>query len=408
MIKERDKRRVVVTGLGVVSSIGIGWQEFWKNLLAGKSGISKITAFDTSPYDRHYGGEIKGFDATQFAPRKIISKMGRTSQLAYVASLLALEDAGLDMATLQKKRVGLFLGTTLAEAQVVEAMVTKAVNAGEEEIPSMWPLNYPAFIIPTYLANLLKLQSPALIFTTACSASNYSIGYAFDAIKSGKVNIALVGGSESLSRLAFTGFARLFAMAPEKCQPFDKDRKGMVLGEGSGILLLESLENAQLRKAPIYAEITGYGFSSDVHHMTTPSIRGVSKAMEKAMTVANIKQEEVGYINAHGTGTKENDKVESAAIHAVFGDYTPNILVSSIKSMLGHSLGASSALEGISCCLTVLTGKVPPTINVEELDGECNINCVIDHYRLTDIKCALNNSLAFGGNNFCVVFRRFA
>ncbi|MDP2939973.1 MAG: beta-ketoacyl-[acyl-carrier-protein] synthase family protein [Candidatus Omnitrophota bacterium] len=399
-------RRVVVTGLGIVSSIGIGWRDFWQNLIKGKSGISKITSFDTKEYDRHFGGEVKDFKPEEFIDRRKIKRMGRSSQLAVSASKLALEDARLKIKDIAKQRAGVCVGTTMGESQLMEHMDRIWTTRGDKYIDSMHIFLYPTSIIPTEIAQEFKLHANNLIFSNACAAGNYSIGYAFDLIKNERADLMLAGGVDAFSRINFVGFGRLYAIAPEICQPFDKNRKGMLVSEGAGMLVLESLESALKRKAPIYAEILGYGLSCDAYQMTTASVEGVAECLKKSLRESNIKPEDVDYISAHGTGTPTNDKVECAAIKNVFKNYK-KIPISSIKSMLGHTMGAAAAIEAIVCCLTIKNGIIPPTINYETADPNCDIDCVPNEARKQTVNIALNNSQAFGGNNACVVLRKF-
>ncbi len=397
-------RRVVVTGLGVVSSLGIGVEDFWRNLIAGKSGISEIESFDTSAYTVHKGGEVKDFRPTDFIDRRRIPRLGRASQMAIAASRLAMEVAQL--AKDEVAAAGVFLGTTMGESNLIEEM---NVNVVKDEVDTIRLSNiflYPTNSISVNVAIELGCGGHNVMFTTACAAGNYSISYAFDLIRTGEFDVIFAGGSDAFSRIAFTGFNRLLAMAPEKCQPFDKNRKGMMLGEGAGVLLLESLDGARRRKANIYAEVLGYGLSCDAHHMTQPSEEGVARCMSKALLEAGVVSEEVDYISAHGTGTPQNDRVECAAIGKVFGDRARKIPCSSIKSMLGHAMGAASALEAISCCIAIKGGIIPPTINFEMQDEDCDIDCVPNQARKSDIEVSLNNSYAFGGNNNVVVFKR--
>lgn len=397
-----NKRRVVVTGLGVVSSLGIGWQKFWKNLIAGKSGISKITAFDTSGYDRHYAGEIKDFDPEEFINPKRVKIMGHASQLAISASKLALRDGKLPDKDLDNYRIGVVLGTTMGESRVIENIIENNVRLNEMDAQAMLALAYPANALSINTANELKLSGDNLVFSNACSAGNYAISRAFALIRLGRVDYMLAGGADALSRVAFTGFGRLFAMAPEKCQPFDKNRQGMMTGEGAAIVLLESLESAIKRGAKIYTEILGYGFSCNTQDLTLPSVEGIIKAVRHALINSHLKEDEVDYINAHGTGTLENDVAECRAIKTVFGKRCSRIPVSSIKSMLGHTMGAAAAFETIACCLAIDKGRIPPTINFEEKDPNCDIDCVPNKSRAHSIQIALNNSQAFGGSNACL------
>jgi len=404
MVDSTHDIRVVVTGLGIISSLGLGIKDFWKNLLAGKSGISPIETFDHSKYDRHLAGEIKNFDVSKFLRPRLASWMGRASHYALAASLLAFEDARLSKKEAKKIKMGVALGTTMGEPQALERFDEDFFLNGKSHKGSRTAFVYPASSIASNVAMLFKSSSRNFLFANACAASNYAIGYSYDLIKRGEVDYMLAGGSDALSRIAFTGFNRLFAMAPEKCQPFDKNRKGMMLGEGAAVLLLESLSSAQKRKANIYAEVMGYGLSCDACHMTAPSVQGILLAMKRAVEQSKIDLNDVGYVSAHGTGTKENDKAESEAIRKLLEDRAKSVPVSSIKSMLGHSMGAAAALEASACCLAIKEGKIPPTINHDEDDPECDIDCVPNKFRKQGVTVALNNSSAFGGNNCCVVF----
>ena len=398
------KKRVVVTGLGVVSSIGMGKHEFWKNLIAGKSGISDITTFDTSDYPVHKGGEVKDFDSSKFILKDRLKNIARASQFAIVAATIAIEDANLKIQKNNNRKICVLMGTTMADVQSLEQIDKYWVKKNENDI---WPINvkkYPANNLSNHIAYHFNLSGLNFAIPAACSAGNYAIGLAFDLISIGQVDAAIVGGADPMARTTFTGFNRLVAMAPDKCMPFDRNRKGMMIGEGAGVLVLEELESAKSRKAFIYAEILGYGLGCDSINMTTPHAKSISKVLEKAIRNSSINKEEVDYVSAHGTGTFSNDKEECQALKEVFGDYIKNIPVSSIKSMLGHTMGAASALEAIACCLVIKYGVIPPTINYETPDPECNIDCVPNIAKKQKIKIALNTSLAFGGNEACAVF----
>jgi len=398
------KRRVVATGIGVVSSIGIGNDEFWKNLIAGKSGISDVTSFDVSKYDIRKGGEIKNFEPTQFVPKNKLKETARASQFAIAATKMALKDAGLENSQLSKEKTAVIMGTTMGEGGMIEEVDKHWTAAGEDDVWAITISKYPCNAISNNINRFLELQGISFVIPTACSSGNYSIGFGYDLIKQGVVNRAIVGGADPFSRIGFTGFGRLYAMAPEKCQPFDKNRRGMMVGEGAGVLMLEELETARKRGAGIYAEVLGYGLSCDAYHMTVPRVKGIIKTMGKAMKNSSVNKEEVDYICAHGTGTGPNDKAECEAIKNVFGDRYKELPVNSVKSMLGHTMGAASAIEAITCCLTIKHGIIPPTINYETHDAECDIDCVPNKAREKEVKMALNNSLAFGGNDACTVF----
>lgn len=401
-------KRIIVTGIGVISSIGIGKEEFWNNLVKGTSGISQITSLDTSNYPTHNGGEVKNFKPELYINKRKIKILGRASCFAISCAKIALSDAKIGLKGLDRDRTGVILGTTMGESHVLEVLNETWVKKGEQAIDPKLISRCPANVLSSNVAIELKLHGPNYVITTACAAGNYAIGYACDLIREGKIDIALAGGVDAFSRIAFTGFNRLYAVAPQKCQPFDKNRKGMMVGEGAGIVVLETLENALKRKAEIHAEILGYGLSCDAHHMTAPEAQGIAQSIEKALKEANLKKEEIDYISAHGTGTSINDKVETAAIRKVFGERTKEIPVSSIKSMLGHTMGAASAIEAIACCLATKFDILPPTINYETPDPECDIDCVPNAARSKKVNIALNNASAFGGNNACLAVKKAA
>lgn len=397
-----DERRVVVTGLGVVSSIGIGWQEFWKNLIAGKSGISKVSSFDTSEYDRHYGGEVKNFDPSQFISKHRINKLGRTTQMAVAAAKMALEDAGINLKKIKKTAIS--IGTTRGEERLLELCnaARSKPRSGREQLCFAQRLEACATDnLALRIGEEFSLDSRCSTIGTACSAGNYAIGEGFDLVRSGLCDCAIVGGADSFSRMIYTGFSRLFDIAPEECRPFDVNRQGMIPGEGAGMLVLETLVGAQKRNAKIYAEILGYGLSCDAFHMTHPSVPGIISAMQNALRDARVQPHEVDYISAHGTATHENDHAECNAIQSVFDPR--KIMISAIKSMLGHAMGAASAIAAIASCKTIEEGVVPPTINSHANDPMCDIKWVITQSQKAEVKIAIINGMGFGGNNATVV-----
>ena len=401
-------RRVVITGLGVVSSIGIGWKDFWDSLLNGKSGISPVTSFDTSEHFTHNGGEIKGFAPEEFMSAEQLPLHSRASQLALGAARLAVTDANLSASDFSCGNNGVCIGTTMGSVQTSELINEQIVRHGKTNFSSDLIRQVPTHSTPAAIAREFNLTGPVMMFSTACAAGNYAIGYGFDLIVLEKANLVIAGGSDAFSKVAFTGFNQFSAVAPEKCQPFDMNRKGMMVAEGAGILVLESLEHALKRKANIYAEVAGYGLSCDASHMTLPSVEGVSRCMIKALRNAGVGKENVDYISAHGTGTLANDKNECAAIKEVFGDFYRQVPVSSIKSMLGHTMGAASALEAIVCALAVRHDIIPPTTNFETPDPECDIDCVPNKSSEHFVNIALNNSYAFGGNNASLVIKKYS
>lgn len=400
-------KRVVITGLGVISSIGIGREDFWDSLMKGRSGISPVTSFDTSNYVTHNGGEVKIFEPKVFLSEERIRALSRASQFAVAASKLAVKDADLIRVNIDAVRIGACIGTTMGSLQTVEILnellvIQKKTNFGVEFIAAI-----PTHSTQSSVLKEFGFSGPGMMFSTACAAGNCAIGYGFDLIQLGRADAVLAGGSDPFSKVAFTGFNQLASVAPDKCQPFDKNRKGMMVAEGAGILVLESLESALKRNAAIYAEILGYGLSCDAKHMTMPSVEGISQCMIKAVNASGITLGEIDYISAHGTGTPANDRTECTAIKEVFGNRFKRIPVSSIKSMLGHTMGAASALEAITCALAIKKDIIPPTINYETPDHECDIDCVPNVARKHVVNIALNNSYAFGGNNASLVLKKF-
>jgi 3-oxoacyl-[acyl-carrier-protein] synthase II len=395
----------VITGIGVITPIGIGKSEFWGNLLVGKSGIGPIQTFDTSAYEVHLGAEIKGFEPTRFVHTLNAARIGRCSQLAIAATRLALQDSGLTLSDLRPERVGVALGTTMGEPRVLEELDQQWVEGGMEQIQSELISRYPCHVISSNVAIEFGFTGPNLMIPTACAAGNYAIGYAAELLKRNRADLMIAGGADCFSRIAFTGFARLAAVAPEICQPFDKNRKGMMVGEGTGVLILESLQHAVQRGAFIYAEVLGYGLGCDAYHMTGahPEGMGLIGAMKGAFHQSGVGVQDIDYISAHGTGTPANDRLETLAIKKVFGKYAYQVPMSSIKSMIGHTMGAASAIEAVVCALSIQQGVIPPTINYTEKDPECDLDYVPNEARPHRVNIALNNASAFGGNNAALI-----
>ena len=395
-------RRVVITGLGLVTPIGAGRELFWKNLTAGANGIGPVESFDTSAFPVHIGAEVKNFDSSAH------EKLGRGSQLAVAAARMALEDSGIDVSARDRSRIGVSMGTTSGEPGMVERYNDARKAEGLESIPADILPKYPCNVVPSNIAIEFDLNGPCLMIPTACAAGNYAIGYGFDMIRSGRTDLMLAGGADPFSRITYMGFARLGAIAPERCQPFDKNRKGMVPGEGAAVLVLEPLDDAVARGATIYAEVLGYGVSCDSHHMTAahPQGDGAIRAMAMALKESGRTTAEVDYISAHGTGTPTNDRVEAIAVRTLFGDRASQVPMSSIKSMIGHTMGAASAIEAVACSLAIHTGVIPPTMNFEEPDEGSDLDYVPNQARHTNPRIVLNNAYAFGGNNASLCLAR--
>jgi 3-oxoacyl-[acyl-carrier-protein] synthase II len=326
--------------------------------------------------------------------------------MAIASAKLALKDARLSATDLVHVKIGTCIGVTSGPVQVIEHINDALFK--NENLNNNLLCQLPVHTASAVISKELAIDGPNFLFSSACAAGNYAIGYGADLIRLNRADSVLAGGTDAFSRISFTGFNQFSAVAPEKCQPFDKNRKGMMVAEGAGVLMLESLDNARKRNAPIYAEILGYGLSCDAFHMTTSSVEGIAACIKKAIREAGIVIGDVDYISAHGTGTPTNDRNECAAIKEIFGSLYPKIPVSSIKSMLGHTMGAASAIEAIACALAVKNDLIPPTINYETPDSECDIDCVPNQSRKHTVTIALNNSYAFGGNNACLVLKKYA
>jgi len=395
-----------VTGIGVVTSVGIGVDAFWSAILAGQCGIGPVESFDSARYAVHIGGEVKNFDPRGFIERLRPDGMARASQLAIAAARLALKDASLDPSALDPLTSGVSLGTTSGEPAMIEQFNDKDMAGTREAIGPEFIEQYPCHVIAAHVASELGFAGPNLVIPTACSAGNYALAHASDNIRHGEADVMLAGGSDAFSRITYTGFARLAAIAPERCQPFDKNRKGMVPGEGAGVLVLERRDRAIARGATIYAELVGYGLTCDANHMTAPQGDGAARAMQVAMADAGVRPDEIGYISAHGTGTAINDRVETGAVKQAFGEAAYRVPMSSVKSMLGHTMGAASAIEAAACALAVRDDRIPPTMHYETPDPECDLDYVPNAARSAPVELAMNNAYAFGGTNASVIFRK--
>lgn len=402
---QRPPRRVVITGLGTVSSIGLGVAAFLDGLRSGRSGVKPITAFDTTGFAHANGCEVDDFDPADWIRRVDSDELGRATHFSVAAARMAVADAGLTLEELRERRALVSVGTTDAESRDLDALVAVQLKDGPEQLPPGVVRRAQAGRLSTGIVRELGLTDvEALTIPTACAAGNYAIGSGFDAIRSGEVEVALSGGADAVCRKTFAGFYRLGTIAPEVCQPFDKDRKGILTGEGAGILLMESLESARARGARIYAEVLGYGLNCDAHHPVAPDQGSLARCMEVAHRNAGVKPEDIDFISAHGTGTRANDVTEAGAIRQVFATPPPTI---SIKSMIGHSMGAASALASAACALALTEGFIPPTINHRETDPECGLDCVPNEARPAELNVVQNNALAFAGNNAVLILGRY-
>ncbi len=398
--------RVFITGLGVVSSIGLGKAAFFEALKAGKSGIGPVESFDVSSLGRDLAGEVKAFRPRDHLTVVETRRMGRCSQMALAAARMAIADSGLGPEALKGPRASVILGTTMGEADVLEDLDHAWIEKGLAAVRRAWLPKYGSTLLPIHIARAIGAEGRVLTLPAACAAGNYAIGFACDIIRAKKADVVITGAAEMLQELQFMGFVRLAAMAPQRCQPFDLNRQGIILGEGAGILVLESEEHAVRRNARVVAEVGGHGMTCDAYHITRPhpDAAGSIGAMRQAIERSGLTPNDVDFVNAHGTGTKHNDAAESKVMREVFGER--KVPISSMKSMLGHCMGAASALEAIGCVMTLETGTYPPTIGFETPDPECDVDVVANVARPGKADVVLNNSLAFGGYNSVTLLAR--
>ncbi len=411
-----NKRRVVVTGLGAVSPLGIGVEATWSAMLEGRSGLAPITLFDAAAYPSAIAGEVKGFDATAFIPAKEAKKMDRFIQLGLAAGIEALRDSGLEVSEANAERVGVYVGAGIGGVETIEQTTQVLLSKGHRRIS---PFYIPMSIINMVAGNLsimFGLKGPNLSVVTACTTGTHAIGEASRLIEYGDADVMVAGGAEAaVTPTSVAGFGNARALSrrnhePERAsRPWDRGRDGFVLGEGAGVLVLEELEHAKARGARIYAELAGFGMSGDAHHMTMPAPGGdgASRCMNSAMRNGQVDPEEVNYINAHGTSTPLGDIAETLAIKRSFGDHARRLAVSSTKSMIGHLLGAAGGVEAVATVLSIHHGVVPATINLDDPDPECDLDYVPHTAREMGIDVALTNSFGFGGTNGTLALRRF-
>jgi len=412
-----SRKRVVVTGLGAITPVGNDVDEFWNSLVAGKSGIGRITQFDPTQFNSQIAGEVKGFDPHPFISPKDKRRMDKFVQYAVVAAHRAVADAQIDLKKEDPFQVGALIGSGIGSLYTIQEQTKVMIAKGPGKIS---PFTIPMLIVNMasgWIAIAFGVKGPNSAVATACASGGHAIGDAFRIIQRGDAQVMISGGAEScVCQTGVGAFCAMKALStrndqPEKAsRPFDKDRDGFVIAEGAGVVILESLEHAQKRNAHIYAEIVGYGMSGDAYHMTAPDPEGegAARAMKEALNDAQIKPQELSYINAHGTSTTLNDKVETLAIKKVFGPLAKKIPVSSTKSMTGHLLGAAGAVEFLACCLSIKNNIIAPTINYETPDPDCDLDYVPNKAREAKVEVALSNSLGFGGHNVSLAVRRFA
>jgi 3-oxoacyl-[acyl-carrier-protein] synthase II len=409
------KRRVVVTGVGLVTPLGVGIENVWQSIINGESGIGPITRFDITHHDTKFAGEVKGFKAEEYVSPKEVKRMDLFIQYALAATATAMADAGIDMDKEDAERVGVVVGTGLGGLPTLERYHTVLLERGPGRISPFFIPMLIANEAPGHIAIQYGAKGPNLCIVTACATGSHCIGESLRIIQYGDADVIIAGGTEAnLTPLTVGGFNAMKALstrndAPRKAsRPFDKDRDGFVVAEGSGIVILEELEHARKRGARIYAELVGYGYNGDAYHITAPCPDGdgFKRCIRMALRDAAMDPAEVDYINAHGTSTDLNDYTETLAIKEVFGEHARSMPVSSTKSMTGHLLGAAGAVEAVFSVLTIRDGICPPTINYDTPDPECDLDYVPNEARKHDVRVALSNSFGFGGTNCTLIFRR--
>jgi 3-oxoacyl-[acyl-carrier-protein] synthase II len=416
-VAARADRRVVVTGLGVVSPLGIGTDRFWNAMMEGRSGVGRITAWDPTGLETQIAAEVRDFDPTDFMDRKEARRNDRFVLFAYAAARMALEDSGLAITPGNAPRVGVLIGSGIGGAITWEEQTRVLETKGPHRVSPFFIPNVIMNMASGVVSILIGAKGPNSSVVTACASGGNAIGDAMRIIQRGDADAMIAGGTEAaITKLSVAGFCAMKAMStrnddpPRAVRPFDATRDGFVMGEGAGVVVLESLEHAERRGARIYAELVGYGMSGDAYHITQPDPEadGAARSMRNALADAGMAPEEIDYINAHGTSTPYNDRVETLAIKKVFGAHARRLAVSSTKSMMGHLLGAAGGVEFIACVLAITRGAIPPTINYEHPDPECDLDYVPNRPREARITTAMSNAFGFGGHNAILIVRRMS
>lgn len=412
----KAERRVVITGAGVLSPIGTGVQEFWQALCEGRSGAGPLTHFDCTGYDTTFACQLKDFDPEQYLKKVEAKRMDPFCQYGLIAAMLAIDDAGLDLSSLDMERVGVIMASGIGGMTVLENTHRILIEKGPGRVPPMFIPMMISDIVAGQIAMRFGFKGPNYVTVSACASSSHALGNAFRTIQYGEADMVVSGGCEaSITPLSVAGFNALKALStrndePMKAsRPFDRDRDGFVMGEGGAVLILEELEHARRRGAKIYGEFLGRGYTADAHHLTAPAPEGegAQRSMRIALKDAGLEPEAIAHVNTHGTSTPAGDLAEIQAISRVFGAHAPNLLVNSTKSMTGHLLGAAGAIEFLATLLAVQHGLVPPTINIENLDPEITLHIVRDRPEPVSMKAALSNTFGFGGHNASLVVGRF-
>lgn len=416
-MQQESQRRIVVTGVGVVSPLAVEVDTFWSRLTAGESGVHKLETIDTSAYKVHFGGDIPDFDATEWIDKREVKRLDRFTQFAVHAGGQAIQDSGLDFDKVDRAKCGVILGSGIGGLGEIEIQIEKMLSKGPERVS---PFTVPKMMLNAAGGNLsitYGLKGPNYAVATACASATNAMGDALRSVRLGETDVVITGGTEAaITHMGLAAFQNMKALSTRNedpaaaSRPFDADRDGFVLGEGAGLLVFEELEHAKARNARIYAEVLGYGTTSDAGHITAPDPegKGAAAAMRAAIADAGVSPEHVDYINAHGTSTPLGDKAETQAIKAVFGAHAQKMKLSSTKSALGHSLGASGGIEAVISCKTIQESMIAPTINYTTPDPECDLDYTPNQAAKCEVNVAMSNSFGFGGHNACILFRKYS
>jgi 3-oxoacyl-[acyl-carrier-protein] synthase II len=416
-MQQELQRRIVVTGVGVVSPLAVEVDTFWSRLTAGESGVHQLTTLDTTAYKVHFGGDIPDFDATEWVERREVKRLDRFTQFAVHAGGQAIQDSGLDFDQVDRFKCGVILGSGIGGLGEIEVQIEKMLSKGPDRVS---PFTVPKMMLNAAGGNLsitYGLKGPNYAVATACASATNAMGDALRSVRLGETDVVITGGTEAaITRMGLAAFQNMKALSTRNeepaaaSRPFDADRDGFVLGEGAGLLVFEELEHAKARGARIYAEVLGYGTTSDAGHITAPDPegKGAAAAMRAAIKDAGVSPENVDYINAHGTSTPLGDKAETQAIKAVFGDHAYKMKLSSTKGSLGHSLGASGGIEAVISCKTIQDSLIAPTINYTRPDPDCDLDYTPNVAAKCEVNVAMSNSFGFGGHNACILFRKYS
>lgn len=398
--------RIAVTGMGVVSVIGTGYAAFWQAALSGRSGFSPVRLFDTAAYRCHIAAEVRDFDPAQHLTPTETATLGRQSQMALAAARMAVADAGIDLRHQDRHKIACAAGLLVAEPVMHQHLVEQLDNRAPMTDLSPQPYAFPWTSPAASVVRALDLEGPCQSVYCACAGGNYALAWGCELIRQGVAGMALIGGAEAFNQATFTGFHQWRSLAPERCQPFCKGRKGLIVGEGAAFMVIEPVETALANGRNIHARVLGHGLSCDAHHLTAPHPdgEGAARAVRAALADAGLTPEHIDYVSAHGTGTEANDRIETRLLKEIFGSHSRDLVISSIKSMIGHPMGAASAIEAIVCCLAVSRDQVPPTMHLDDPDPACDLDYAANRAVAKPIRCAMNNAFGFGGINAVVIF----